>query len=118
MELITTSTFVFVLSFDVNEAAPSARMDDGLFDLVALKAGVATRGELLAILQQTPKGSHAGHPQVKMVQLKYAKFEFESPGVFNVDGEITKHDGCVEVSCCEKQLNVLADSSKIAGAWL
>merc|ERR1712232_148115 len=79
-------------------AAPKARLDDGLMDLVCVKAGAATRGEMLAVLQQMPKGAHADNPNMEFIQCKEVTLDFGCPGVFNVDGEVARHDGRVRVS--------------------
>jgi len=96
-------------------AAPFAKLDDGVFDLVCIKAGVQTRGELLAILKQAPSGAHYNNKNVESYTCSRAVFDFDKPGVFNVDGEVVKHSGQVVITCFQKHIDIFADVTKLAG---
>jgi diacylglycerol kinase (ATP) len=48
--------------------APEARIDDGLLDLVIVKA--MSRRALLAVFPKVYSGKHVGHPAVKFVQTR------------------------------------------------
>jgi diacylglycerol kinase family enzyme len=96
-------------------AAPSAKLDDGLMDLVCTKAGVATRGDMLAVFQQVPSGAHEQNEFIDFQQVREVTLNFGQPGVFNVDGEIAKHDGTIKMSVLPKAIKVFANRSAIAG---
>ena len=67
-------------------AAPSAILDDGLFDLSLMFE--QTRGALLKVFMLLPTGQHAGHISGAVeMQARHVVFEPESAGVVNVDGE-------------------------------
>ncbi len=99
-------------------AAPEARVDDGLLDLTMVKAGAATRGEMLAVLQQMPDGGHLTNPKIQIMQVRAVTFKFDNPGVFNCDGENMKHDGTVAITCQKQLLPVFADKTRIAGSMV
>lgn len=96
-------------------AAPFAKLNDGLMEFYAIKAGVTTRGEALAILQQLPKGAHFEHPQLFYKQCKKIKFTFPAgPGIFNVDGENLTHNGTISMLCHKQVVPVIADPTSLA----
>ena len=86
-----------------------------MFDLICIKAGATSRGELLSILQQAPTGAHINNKNTEMFQLQKAEIMFDAPGVFNVDGEIVKHNGKVVITCFKKHVNVFADVNMRGG---
>jgi len=94
-------------------AVPHALVDDGLLDLTLIES--ADRGELLAILNQVPEGRHAANQKLISVRAKSVNLTFDTPGVFNVDGEICKHDGNVKVTVGKRELAIFADQNAIAG---
>ena len=94
-------------------AVPSALVDDGLVNVVMVES--ASRGEMLAILQQVPQGRHEASSVIQNLTASDVTLKFDCPGVFNVDGEILKHDGTVHVAVAKRKLQVIADSTAIAG---
>lgn len=96
-------------------AAPYARVDDGLMNLTFVMATGNTRGDLLAGLNQMPDGRHHENPKMKPALASECTLTFDSPGVFNIDGEIIRHDGKISMSVIKQKLSVFADDAAIAG---
>jgi len=67
--------------------APKAKLNDGLIDLIIIKAG-ASRTRLLKVLPKLFDGSHIHEPEVSYLQV--SKFELipTSNDELNIDGEI------------------------------
>ena len=85
---------------------PHARLDDGLMDLCYLE-GSATRGEMLAILQQLPTGAHHARTKgIHMFQVRKCSMDVGGPGVVNIDGEVMQHDGKLDFSMLPRVLRV------------
>ena len=66
--------------------APKARLDDGLLDVVLLKA--LSRIELLRLFRTVYDGSHVRHPQVEYLQARSVTVTESRPGRLVPDGEI------------------------------
>jgi diacylglycerol kinase (ATP) len=66
--------------------APKARLDDGLLDVVLLKA--ISRFELLRLFRTVYDGSHLRHPQVEYLQARRITVTESRPGRLIPDGEI------------------------------
>ena len=66
--------------------APKARLDDGLLDVVLLKA--ISRFELLRLFRTVYDGSHLRHPQVEYLQARSITVTESRPGKLIPDGEI------------------------------
>jgi diacylglycerol kinase family enzyme len=93
---------------------PTALVDDGLMDFYAIKAGSASRGDQLAMLQQMPTGAHLDHPGIYRKLCKSCTITFPAgPGIFVVDGENVKHNGKVEMTCHKKKVPVLAERASL-----
>eukprot|EP00948_MAST-09A_sp_MAST-9A-sp1_P002066 g2066.t1 len=114
---VSTTTKIDCLSCFLNNnqyfgkglrAAPLARIDDGLMDLTCIK--MASRERLLVGFQQIPIGSHvtskAAAKYLINKQVKKCKFELEGKGIVNIDGEILKHSGVIEVEVLPKLLPI------------
>jgi diacylglycerol kinase (ATP) len=69
--------------------APKARLDDGLLDVVLLKA--ITRLELLRLFRTVFDGSHLRHPQVEYFQARSITVAEATPGRLIPDGEVLGH---------------------------
>ena len=67
--------------------APNAKLDDGLIDLVVVKAGV-TRTRLLQVLPKLFKGTHINEPEVSYYQTSEFSLIPEKDEILNIDGEI------------------------------
>jgi len=93
--------------------APDKQSDDGLLDVYALKA-TATRGMLMAALLQLPTGAHINSPVILHWRAKKVTLTLPNAGVFNVDGEIIKHDGKITMTCHQQRQKVFADPDSIA----
>lgn len=86
-------------------AAPAAKLDDGLMDLVVM--GQVTRGEALQIFQQLPSGSHETNPKMDFQTVEKTVFRpAQREGVINLDGEICRYVSPVTITCQPKQLQV------------
>lgn len=67
--------------------APDARNDDGVLDLVIVKA--IPRRVLLAVFPKVYAGRHVGHPAVEIVRTRNARFEVDREMTAWADGEPT-----------------------------
>ena len=67
--------------------APKAKLDDGLIDLIIVKAG-ATRTRLLQVLPKLFDGSHIDEPEVEYYQTSTFSLIPEKNEILNIDGEI------------------------------
>ena len=93
--------------------APLKQSDDGLMDIYALK-GVATRGMLMAALLQLPTGAHVNSPVILHWRAKKCTLTLPTAGVFNVDGEIVKHDGVVTMTMHQQRQKIFAKPDSVA----
>lgn len=66
--------------------APMARLDDGILDLVIVRA--VSRIELLRIFPRVYSGAHVDHPAVSFHRTKRVRFEFEPTMLLGSDGEL------------------------------
>lgn len=95
-------------------AAPMARLDDGVADLIL--APKLTRGEGLRVFLQLPSGSHAADPL--MVHRTVTKLTAKFPGgrvALNVDGEVVDAVGTVSVQVLPGAVKVFAPADAVAG---
>ena len=67
--------------------APKAKLDDGLIDLIVVKAG-ATRTRLLQVLPKLFDGTHIDEPEVSYYQTSEFLLIPETDEILNIDGEI------------------------------
>jgi len=67
--------------------APKAKLDDGLIDLIVVKAG-ATRTRLLQVIPKLFEGSHIHEPEVEYYQTSEFSLIPEKDAILNIDGEI------------------------------
>ena len=65
--------------------APSARLDDGLLDLVIVRAIPKLR--LLALFHRVYRGTHVRHPAVEVIRLRRATVRADRPLDVYADGE-------------------------------
>ena len=65
---------------------PHARPDDGLLDLLLVDA--VGRLEILQLVPKILKGSHAGHPRLRLVRARRMRIESAQPLLVEADGEI------------------------------
>jgi diacylglycerol kinase (ATP) len=77
--------------------APNSDPTDGLLEVVM--AGAFTRMGVLGILPKLQKGTHLGHPEVRVVRAKEVRIEWQRPTAAHVDGELlemgTVFEACV-----------------------
>jgi diacylglycerol kinase (ATP) len=67
-------------------AAPHAKIDDGLVDVVLVRR--ASRWRLLALLRRVHDGSHLEMPEVECRPVRRLVIETPSPEPLNLDGEL------------------------------
>ena len=67
--------------------APKAKLDDGLIDLIVVKAGVS-RTRLLQVLPKLFDGTHIEEPELEYYQTKNFSLIPEKDEILNIDGEI------------------------------
>jgi diacylglycerol kinase (ATP) len=65
--------------------APEAENDDGVLDLVIVKA--IPRRTLLAVFPKVYAGRHVGHPAVELVRTRRARFALDREMTAFADGE-------------------------------
>ena len=71
-------------------AAPKAKIDDGLFDVVIINKAT-TRFQLLKLLPLLFKGEHIHSPYVEYQQVKKIVLEPKHNEILNIDGEIKNY---------------------------
>jgi YegS/Rv2252/BmrU family lipid kinase len=69
---------------------PEARPDDGLLDLLLVDA--IGRLEILQLVPKILRGSHAGHPRLRLMRAKRVVIESDDPLLVEADGEIALQD--------------------------
>ena len=69
---------------------PEARPDDGLLDLLLVDA--VGRLEILQLVPKILRGSHAGHPRLRLARAKRVTIESDDALLVEADGEIAFHD--------------------------
>lgn len=72
--------------------APKAKMDDGLIDLLLVKAG--SRAQLLKLFPRIFDGGHIHSPLVEYLQVSGFELETEKNMLLNLDGEILGTSPC------------------------
>ncbi|MEO8145065.1 MAG: diacylglycerol kinase family protein [Betaproteobacteria bacterium] len=86
---------------------PEAKPDDGLLDLLLVEA--IGRLEILQLVPKILRGSHAGHPRLKMVRAKRVVVESDEPLLVEADGEIAFQDARrLEIDLLPAALRVFA----------
>jgi diacylglycerol kinase (ATP) len=86
------------------QAAPRAEMDDGLLDVLLIKA--LPKAQLLPLIQKVTAGQHIGHPAVQMLQVRKLKIQAIPPQPLNIDGDVTGSTPC-EIGVMPRALKVL-----------
>ena len=67
--------------------APKAILNDGLIDLIVVKAGI-NRIRLLQVLPKLFKGTHINEPEVEYYQTSNFSLIPKTNDILNIDGEI------------------------------
>lgn len=95
-------------------AAPVACIDDGLMDLCLMKKG--TRVDMLKIFNWLPTGGHFGFDKLQFEKARSVTIKLGAgKGVFNVDGEVLRHDGTISIECVQKCVPLLCPSDVMIG---
>ncbi|MFD5326042.1 diacylglycerol/lipid kinase family protein [Streptomyces sp. NPDC127092] len=66
--------------------APGARLDDGLLDVVVIKA--APKRHFFAMMNELKTGAHLERPQVEILRGKEIRIEADRPLPYGADGEV------------------------------
>jgi YegS/Rv2252/BmrU family lipid kinase len=69
------------------KAAPTAEMDDGMMDVMIVKA-MAKPKLLLGLFPKVIQGQHVGHPAVEMLRVRKLKMTTLPPQPLNIDGDV------------------------------
>ena len=68
-------------------ACPDAKMDDGLMDVLVIKA--MPKPKLLALFPKVIAGRHVGHPAVTMFRARTLSLVCDPPQPLNIDGDVS-----------------------------
>ena len=85
-------------------AAPNAKLDDGLLDVIILNKTI-TRFKLLQLLPTLFKGEHINSPYVKYKQVKKIVLEPKNNEILNIDGEIKNYTP-VTINVLKQKLSI------------
>jgi YegS/Rv2252/BmrU family lipid kinase len=69
------------------QAAPHAEMDDGLLDVMVIKAMPKLR--LFPLISKVTLGQHLNHPAVEMLQVRSLSLTTVPPQPLNIDGDVS-----------------------------
>jgi YegS/Rv2252/BmrU family lipid kinase len=69
------------------QAAPHAEMDDGLLDVMIIKAMPKMR--LFPLISKVTLGQHLNHPAVQMMQIRSLSMKTVPPQPLNIDGDVS-----------------------------
>lgn len=84
--------------------APDAKPDDGLLDVVI--AGNFGRLGTLGILPKVLKGTHVGHPKIKILRGKEVRLEWSRPRPGHMEGELLGPATTFDIKIQRASLNV------------
>jgi len=77
----------------------------------------AAVGDTLAGFLQLATGAHTENPEAhkfwKTEKVVSVEFEFDGPGVFNIDGEIVEHDGKLKLTLKPRDLEVCVSEEEL-----
>ena len=68
-------------------AAPHAEVDDGLLDVLVIRA--QNKFSLLALMPKVIAGKHVDHPAVRLFKVRKAKITTVPPQPLNIDGDVS-----------------------------
>ena len=86
------------------KAAPNAKLDDGLFDIIILNEKIS-KFKLLKLLPKLFTGDHICSRDIEYLQAKYLDINSETIDMLNIDGE-NKYHSPVSISIIPKVLNI------------
>lgn len=85
--------------------APEARLDDGALDLVRVRDGSPLRRAV--VFAGATRGTHVTAPEVDIRPVREAQLTFDTPPVFDADGELHQARGCtITVRCHPRALRL------------
>ena len=85
---------------------PDLIMDDGSLTL-SIVSGSSSRGQLLGAFLLLDKGAHKSLGDVfQSVVVEEVQYHTDSPGYFNIDGEMYLHDGHIAFTVAHRKLNL------------
>jgi diacylglycerol kinase family enzyme len=105
---------------DVMRASPNSVLDDGLIEVMLVKRA-CPNFVMLRMFLLIESGAHVNcpicRPYLEVLQVRRVRFDFlgasgPNAGVFNVDGEIFRHPGTVDIRCVERALPVFASDAQ------
>ena len=100
--------FLFILCMNTihtgkgMKAAPHAKLDDGLLDLIIVRYDIPTLS-LISLLLKIFKGNHIKSKYVEYKQVEKVELQPENSDILNIDGE-NKWDTPVKISVIPKKL--------------
>jgi diacylglycerol kinase (ATP) len=86
--------------------APDAKVDDGLLDIVI--AGNFGRLGTLGILPKVLKGTHVGHPKIKILRGKEIRLEWSRARPGHMEGEFLEPATIFDIKIQSASLNIFA----------
>jgi len=88
------------------KAAPNAKLDDGLLDMIVVKYDIPTLA-LISLLLKIFSGTHIASKYVEYKQVKKVALYPSKNEILNIDGE-NKWNTPVEISVIPKKLSIYA----------
>jgi diacylglycerol kinase (ATP) len=86
--------------------APNASITDGQLDAVSIQ--VASPMRRIQLFAAATRGTHVGHPEVKVEQASSFSLSFPSPPAYETDGEYNRaKSATLEVRCVPRALRVV-----------
>ena len=109
-QIIKKKNYLFVMCLNTihtgkgMKAAPDAKLDDGLLDIIILNANIS-KIQLLRLLPKLFTGKHIYSKKVDYLQAKSLEINSESKDMLNIDGE-NKYYTPISITVIPKAINI------------